>query len=73
MSGQVAGAELLLPLSYIFETSSFRLKGYSVLVGERPGLRAGGVWPDERDGAEGTIEEDTGAEHVVNGKLCMCK
>src|SRR5262249_60791208 len=44
MSGQVAGAELILPLSYVFETSSFRLKGYSVLVGERPGLRAGGVW-----------------------------
>ena len=28
----------------MFETASFRLKGYSVLVGERPGLRAGGVW-----------------------------
>jgi predicted CXXCH cytochrome family protein len=44
MGGQVAGAELLLPLSYVFETASFRLKGYSVMVGERPGLRAGGVW-----------------------------
>lgn len=38
------GAELLLPVSYVFETQSFRLKGYSVLVTERPGLRAGGVW-----------------------------
>jgi predicted CXXCH cytochrome family protein len=28
----------------VFETASFRLKGYSVLVGERPGLHAGGVW-----------------------------
>jgi len=28
----------------VFETQSFRLKGYSVMVGERPGLRAGGVW-----------------------------
>jgi predicted CXXCH cytochrome family protein len=36
--------ELILPVSYVFETSSFRLKGYSVMVGERPGLRAGGVW-----------------------------
>jgi predicted CXXCH cytochrome family protein len=36
--------ELILPVSYVFETRSFRLKGYSVLVGERPGLRAGGVW-----------------------------
>jgi predicted CXXCH cytochrome family protein len=44
MSAHVAGAELLLPMSYVFETSSFRLKGYSVMVGERPGLRAGGVW-----------------------------
>jgi hypothetical protein len=44
LSQHVAGAELLLPLSYVFETSSFRLKGYSVMVGERPGLRAGGVW-----------------------------
>jgi len=37
-------AELILPLSYVFESASFRLKGYSVMVGERPGLRAGGVW-----------------------------
>jgi Doubled CXXCH motif (Paired_CXXCH_1) len=44
LAGHVAGAELLLPLSYVFETGSFRLKGYSVMVGERPGLRAGGVW-----------------------------
>jgi predicted CXXCH cytochrome family protein len=36
--------ELILPISYVFETRSFRLKGYSVLVTERPGLRAGGVW-----------------------------
>jgi hypothetical protein len=40
------GRELLLPVSYVFETRSFRLKGYSVLVGERPGLRAGGVWSE---------------------------
>ncbi|HXJ22724.1 MAG TPA: cytochrome c3 family protein [Polyangia bacterium] len=39
-----AGPELILPISYMFETGSFRLKGYSVLVPERPGLRAGGVW-----------------------------
>jgi len=40
------GRELLLPVSYVFETRSLRLKGYSVLVGERPGLRAGGVWSE---------------------------
>jgi predicted CXXCH cytochrome family protein len=42
----IPGPELLLPLSYVFETKSFRLKGYSVLVGERPGLRAGGIWSE---------------------------
>jgi predicted CXXCH cytochrome family protein len=42
--GGSTDAELILPVSYVFETASFRLKGYSVLVGERPGLRAGGVW-----------------------------
>ncbi len=36
--------ELILPISYVFETKSFRLKGYSVMVTERPGLHAGGVW-----------------------------
>jgi len=42
--GGPGGRELILPISYVFETRSFRLKGYSVLVTERPGLRAGGVW-----------------------------
>ncbi|MEO8212799.1 MAG: cytochrome c3 family protein [Myxococcales bacterium] len=37
-------AEILLPVSYVFQNDSLRLKGYSVMVGERPGLRAGGVW-----------------------------
>jgi predicted CXXCH cytochrome family protein len=36
--------ELILPLTWVYETQSFRLKGYSVMVGERPGLKAGGVW-----------------------------
>lgn len=36
--------ELLLPASFVFDGGAFRLKGYSVMVGERPGLRAGGVW-----------------------------
>jgi predicted CXXCH cytochrome family protein len=44
--GHAAGVELLLPVSYVFESASFRLKGYSVMVGERPGLRAGGVWTE---------------------------
>ena len=36
--------EVILPASYFFETASFRLKGYSVMVRERPGLKAGAVW-----------------------------
>jgi hypothetical protein len=36
--------EAILPASYFFETASFRLKGYSVMVRERPGLKAGAVW-----------------------------
>ena len=43
-AGRRGERELLLPISYVFETKSFRLKGYSVLVMERPGLHAGGVW-----------------------------
>src|SRR4051812_40251073 len=46
VSGGPDARELLLPVSYVFETKSFRLKGYSVLVGERPGMRAGGVWSE---------------------------
>jgi predicted CXXCH cytochrome family protein len=41
---QAPKAELILPVSFVFQPPSFRLKGYSVMVGERPGLRAGGVW-----------------------------
>jgi predicted CXXCH cytochrome family protein len=36
--------ELVLPVTFVFSPASFRLKGYSVMVAERPGLRAGGVW-----------------------------
>jgi len=36
--------EVILPASYFFETASYRLKGYSVMVRERPGLKAGAVW-----------------------------
>jgi predicted CXXCH cytochrome family protein len=43
-AGARSDQELILPISYVFETKSFRLKGYSVLVTERPGLHAGGVW-----------------------------
>jgi hypothetical protein len=36
--------EEVLPVSYVFGTHSLRYKGYSVMVHERQGLRAGPVW-----------------------------
>ncbi|HEY8924256.1 MAG TPA: cytochrome c3 family protein, partial [Polyangia bacterium] len=36
--------ELILPASFVYDGDELRPKGYSVMVGERPGLRAGGVW-----------------------------
>ncbi len=38
------GDELVLPVSYLVASGTFRVKGYSVMVDARPGLRAGGVW-----------------------------
>jgi len=38
------GEELVLPVSYVFATRSLRYKGYSVMVHERAGLRAGPSW-----------------------------
>lgn len=37
-------AEQILPVSYVFATGAFRYKGYSVMVPERPGLKAGPAW-----------------------------
>ena len=36
--------ELVLPVTYYFQTHGYRPKGYSVMAHERPGLRAGAVW-----------------------------
>lgn len=36
--------ELVLPVSYLIDSGTLRYKGYSVMVKERPGLRAGPVW-----------------------------
>lgn len=41
------GAEQIMPISFVFSTSSWRYKGYSVLVKERPGLRAGPKWASQ--------------------------
>jgi predicted CXXCH cytochrome family protein len=39
-----SGPEWVLPVTYFFQTQSYRPKGYSVLLHERPGLRSGAVW-----------------------------
>ncbi len=36
--------ELVLPVSYVARTKALRYKGYSVMVHERDGLRAGPLW-----------------------------
>ncbi|MFO0678567.1 MAG: cytochrome c3 family protein [Polyangiaceae bacterium] len=38
------GEEVVLPVTYFFATGELRYKGYSVMVDERPVLRAGPVW-----------------------------
>jgi predicted CXXCH cytochrome family protein len=38
------GEERVMPVSYVFSTRSWRYKGYSVLVTERPRLQVSGVW-----------------------------
>jgi predicted CXXCH cytochrome family protein len=38
------GPELVLPVTYYFQTQSYRPKGYSVMAHDRPGLRSGAVW-----------------------------
>ncbi|HEY4013171.1 MAG TPA: cytochrome c3 family protein [Polyangiaceae bacterium] len=36
--------ELVMPVSFVFATGALRYKGYSVMLHERPSLRAGPVW-----------------------------
>ncbi|WP_394832897.1 hypothetical protein LVJ94_40990 [Pendulispora rubella] len=39
-----SGDELVLPVSYVYKRKELRYKGYSVMLPERDGLRAGPVW-----------------------------
>jgi predicted CXXCH cytochrome family protein len=41
------GIEHVLPASYVFSTKSWRYKGYSVMVTERPRMSWQGVWSQE--------------------------
>jgi predicted CXXCH cytochrome family protein len=38
------GVERILPATYVFATQSWRYKGYSVMVKERPGISVRAVW-----------------------------
>jgi len=38
------GVEKILPVSFVYSTRSWRYKGYSVMVPERPGIRVQAVW-----------------------------
>ncbi len=49
------GSEWVMPVSYVFSTQSWRYKGYSVQIPERPGLRAGPVWSKTCLGCHNTL------------------
>ncbi len=41
------GVERVLPATYVFATQSWRYKGYSVMVKERPGISVRAVWAND--------------------------
>lgn len=41
------GVERVLPATYVFSTKSWRYKGYSVMVKERPGMSTNAVWAND--------------------------
>ncbi len=41
------GVERVLPATYVFSTKSWRYKGYSVMVKERPRMSTRGVWAND--------------------------
>ncbi|HSR99840.1 MAG TPA: cytochrome c3 family protein, partial [Kofleriaceae bacterium] len=45
--GEGAGDEHVLPATYVFSTRSWRYKGYSVMVKERPAMATRGRWSRE--------------------------
>jgi predicted CXXCH cytochrome family protein len=44
VDASAGGAELVLPVSFVYATGALRYKGYSVMIHERATLRAGPVW-----------------------------
>src|SRR6185312_14373355 len=49
------GVEHVLPATYVFSTKSWRYKGYSVMVPERPRMSWQGVWSQECIGCHNTL------------------
>ena len=49
------GVEHVLPATYVFSTKSWRYKGYSVMVTERPRMSWQGVWSQECIGCHNTL------------------
>ena len=55
VSEQRGGPEHVLPATYVFATRSWRYKGYSVMVKERPRMSVRGVWSQECIGCHNTL------------------
>ena len=49
------GSEHVLPMTYVFATKSWRYKGYSVMVPERPRMSWSGKWAQECIGCHNTL------------------
>ena len=49
------GIEHVLPATYVFSTKSWRYKGYSVMIRERPSMSWRGVWSKECIGCHNTL------------------
>lgn len=49
------GVERVLPATFVFATQSWRYKGYSVMVKERPELSVRAVWSNECIGCHNTL------------------
>jgi predicted CXXCH cytochrome family protein len=49
------GRERVLPISFVYSTASWRYKGYSVMLPERPSLHPGPVWSETCIGCHNTL------------------
>ncbi|MGE5185485.1 MAG: hypothetical protein ACM31C_25650, partial [Acidobacteriota bacterium] len=49
------GSEHVLPMTYVFATRTWRYKGYSVMVPERPRMSWSGKWAQECIGCHNTL------------------